>query len=120
MLVLEQTLFNEQMSGFYVVRQESAGPSDLKPILVDFQSLDFRVKCGSWTPRFSSRTIWTRAAAPSFCQGRLNHFFFLPLQRAVKSDCRNSELWRLPFEPRLVHAKNVAVAQDHSSFIYVL
>src|SRR5246127_491464 len=106
--------------GFYVVRQESAGPSDLKPIFVDSQALNFRVKGWSWKPQFRCRTTWTRDAAPSFCQGGLNHFFFLPLQRAIKPDCRNSELWRLPFEPRLVYAKNVAVAQDHSSFNYVL
>jgi hypothetical protein len=28
-------------------------------------------------------------------------------------------LWRLPFEPRLIHAKNVVVAQDHGSLNYV-
>jgi hypothetical protein len=27
-------------------------------------------------------------------------------------------LWRLPFEPRLIHAKNVVVAQDHGSLNY--
>src|ERR1700745_3126846 len=106
--------------GFYVVRQESAGPSDLKPIFVDSQSLDFRVKGRSWKPQSGCRTIWPGDAAPSCRRADPNHSLFLPLQRATKCDCRTSELWRLPFEPRFVHAKNVALAQDHSSFNHVL
>src|ERR1700719_2553028 len=106
--------------GFCVVRWVSAGPLDLEPILVDSQSLDFRVKSWSWKPQFGCRTIWAGDAPPSFCQGRLNHFLLLPLQRAIKCDRRTSELWRLPFEPRFVHAKNVAFAQDHGSLNYIL
>jgi hypothetical protein len=92
---------------------------NLKPIFVDSQSPDFCVKRWSWEPQFGCRTTRPRDTARTFCQCGLNHFLFLPLQRAVERRCRTSELWRFPFEPRLIHAKNVVVAQDHDSLNYV-
>src|SRR6266851_2089998 len=101
-------------------RQGSVRPLNFEPIFVDSQSPDFRVKRWSWKPQFGCRTTWPRDTARTFCQGGLNHSLFLPLQRAIESRCRTSELWRLPFEPGLVHAKNVAFAQDHGSLNHVL
>jgi len=92
---------------------------NFKPIFVDSQSPDFCVKRWSWEPQFGCRTTRPRDTARTFCQCGLNHFLFLPLQRAVERRCRTSEFWRLPLEPRLIQAKNVVVAQDHGSLNYV-
>src|SRR5580704_7171679 len=100
-------------------RQESVRLVNFKPIFVDSQSPDFCVKRWSWDPQFGCRTTRPRDTARTFCQCGLNHFLFLPLQRAVERRCRTSAMWRLPFEPRLIHAKNVVVAQDHGSLNYV-
>jgi len=78
---------------------------NFKPIFVDSQSPDFCVKRWSWEPQFGCRTTRPRDTARTFCQCGVNHFLFLPLQRAVERRCRTSEFWRLPFEPRLIHAK---------------
>src|SRR4029077_9433460 len=92
---------------------------NFKPIFVDSQSPDFCVKRWSWEPQFGCRTTRPRDTARTFWQCGVNHFLFLPLQRAVERRCRTSEFWRLPLEPRLIQAKNVVVAQDHGSLNYV-
>src|SRR5580692_12603727 len=101
-------------------RQGSLRLINFESIFVDSQSPDFCIKRWSWKPQFGRRTIWPGDTAPAFCQGGLNHFLFLALQRAIQRRCRTSELWRLPFEPRLIHAKDVTFAQDHGSLNHVL
>src|SRR5580704_10808125 len=93
---------------------------NFEPIFVDSQSPDFRIKRWPWKPQFGCRTIWPGDTARTLCQGGLNHFLFLPFQRAIERRCRPSELWRLSFEPRLIHAKNVTFAQDHGPLNHVL
>src|SRR5580700_6700747 len=93
---------------------------NFEPIFVDSQSLDFCIKRWSWKPQFGCRTIWPGDTARTFRERGLNHFLFLPLQRAVERRCRTSELWRLSFEPGLIHAENVTFAQVHGSFNHIL
>src|SRR5215469_1753679 len=101
-------------------RQGSVRQLIFEPIFVDSQSLDSRLKCWSWKPQFGCRTTWSGDTSPTFCQGSLNHFLFLPLRRAIECHCRTRELSRLTFEPRFVNAKNVTFAQDHGSLDHVL
>src|ERR1700720_4547220 len=101
-------------------RQGSVRLMNFEPIFVDSQSSDFCIKRRPWNSELGGRTTWPRDTARTFCQCGLNHFLFLRLQRAIERRCRTSELWRLPFEPRLIHAKNVTFAQDHGSLNYVL
>src|SRR5260370_40195035 len=58
---------------------------NFKPIFVDSQSPDFCVKRWSWEPQFGCRTTRPRDTARTFCQCGLNHFLFLPLQRALSA-----------------------------------
>src|ERR1700721_2823967 len=100
-------------------RQGSVRGRNFEPIFVDSQSPDFCVKRWPWEPHFGGRTIWPGDAARTFCQAGLNHFLFLPLQRAIECRCRTSELWCLPFQPRLIPAKNVTFAQDPAPLNHV-
>src|SRR5260370_40599569 len=101
-------------------RQGSVRLMNFEPMFVDSQSPDFCIKSRPWNSELASRTTWTGDTARTFCQGGLNHFLFLPLQRAIERRCRASELWRPRFEPRLIHVQNVTVAQDHRSLNHVL
>src|SRR5271157_1351830 len=101
-------------------RKGSVRRLSFEPIFVDTQSLDSRLKGWSWQPQFGCRTIWSGDTPPTFSQGRLYHFLFLPLQRAIECHLRTRELWRLAFEPCFVNAKNVTFAQDHGSLDHVL
>src|ERR1700722_3603034 len=100
--------------------QGSVRLMNFEPIFVDSQSPDSCIKRCPWNSELGSRTTRPGDTARTFCQCGLNHFLFLPLQRAIESRCRTSALWRLPFEPRLIHAKNVTFAQDHGSLNHVL
>ena len=120
MLNFEQMLFSEQTRWDCRGRPGSVRPLNFEPIFVDSQSPDLRVKRWSGKPQFGCRTTWPRDTAPTFCQGGLNHFLFLPLQRAIEPRCRTSELWRLPFEPGLVDRKSITVAQDDGPLNYIL
>src|SRR5713226_4389513 len=101
-------------------RQESAGPLNFESVFVDSQSFDFCVKGWSWNPQFACRTTWTGYAAPTFCEGGLNHFLFLPTQCTAKRNSWTSDFERLSLEPRLVHRKSISVAQDDGPFNYIL
>src|SRR6516162_1440332 len=103
-----------------VGRQRSVRRLNFEPIFVDTQSLDSRLKRGSWKPQFDCRTIWSGDTPPTFRQGGLNHLLFLLLQRSIECHCRTCELSRLTFEPCFVNAKNVTFAQDHGSLDDVL
>ena len=100
-------------------RPGSVRPLNFEPIFIDSQSPDFRVKRWSWKSQFGCRTTWSRDTAPLSVRAASIDFFFLPLQRAIESRCRTSELWSLPFEPSLVD-KDIAVAQDHGPLNYIL
>src|SRR5580704_5067386 len=100
--------------------QGSVRLRNFEPIFVDSQSSNFCIKRWSWKPQFGCRTTWPGDTARTFCQGGLNHFLFVPLQRAIESRCRTSELRPLPFEPSLVNRKSITVAQDDGPLNYIL
>jgi hypothetical protein len=56
---------------------------NFEPMFVDSQSPDFCIKGRPWNSELASRTSWTGDTARTFCEGGLNHFLFLPMQRFI-------------------------------------